>query len=32
MTDRTKSPPVHEIRAGSVELAIGKNDGEMPCP
>jgi hypothetical protein len=32
MTDWTKSRPVHEIRAGSMGLAIGKGDGEMPCP
>jgi hypothetical protein len=32
MTDKTRSKPVHKIRAGTVELAIWKNDGEMPCP
>jgi hypothetical protein len=28
VTDATKSKPVHNIRAGAVELAIWKNDGE----
>ena len=28
VTDATKSEPVHNIRAGAVELAIWKNDGE----
>jgi hypothetical protein len=32
MTDKTKSRPVHKIRAGAVELAIWKNDGEPPDP
>jgi hypothetical protein len=28
MTDKTRSRPVHKIRAGAVELVIWKNDGE----
>jgi hypothetical protein len=32
MTDKMKSEPVHKIRAGAVELAIRKNDGEMASP
>jgi hypothetical protein len=32
MTDKTKSSPVHKIRPGAVELAIWKNDGDMPAP
>jgi len=28
MTDKEKSKPVHKIRAGMLELAIWKNDGE----
>jgi hypothetical protein len=28
MTDKTKSKPVPTIRAGTLELAMWKNDGE----
>jgi hypothetical protein len=32
MNDKTKSKPVHKIRAGTVELAIWKNDSDASYP
>jgi hypothetical protein len=32
MSDKTRSRPVHKIRAGAMELAIWKNDGDASYP